>query len=86
MPNIRIQFGGRVLLSFLSTILTGLIIVSATRKFANSWPRLGVVAPEQSERAVRVHVMFSMVVFALATASRLQYAREAIGGEPVGWQ
>jgi hypothetical protein len=30
--------------------------------------------------------MFSMVVFALATAPGLQYAREAIGGEPAGWQ
>jgi hypothetical protein len=86
MPNTRIQSGGRVLLSFLLTLLAGLIIVSATEKFANSWPNLGVVAPEQSERAVRVHVMFTMVMFALATASRLQYARETTGGEPVGWQ
>jgi hypothetical protein len=42
--------------------------------------------PQQSERAVRVHVMFTMVMFALATAYRLQCAREAIGGEHVGWQ
>ena len=30
--------------------------------------------------------MFTMVMFALATAYRLQCAREAIGGEHVGWQ
>jgi len=42
--------------------------------------------PQKSERAVRVHVMFTLVMFALATAYRLQCEREAIGGEPVGWQ
>jgi hypothetical protein len=46
MLNARIQFGGRVLLSFLLTLLAGLIIASATGKFADSWPSLGVVAPE----------------------------------------
>jgi len=42
--------------------------------------------PQKSERAVRVHVMFTLVMFALATAYRLPCEREAIGGEPVGWQ
>jgi Transposase DDE domain len=36
--------------------------------------------------AVRVHVMFTLLMFALATAYRWQCAQEASGGEPVGWQ
>jgi protein O-mannosyl-transferase len=46
MPNIRIQSGGRVLLSVLLTLLTGLIIISATGNLSSSWPGLGDVAPE----------------------------------------
>jgi hypothetical protein len=42
--------------------------------------------PQKSERAVRVHVMFTVLMFALATAYRLPCARGAMGGEPVGWQ
>ena len=42
--------------------------------------------PQKSERAVRVHVVFTLLMFALATAYRLECAREAVGGEPVGWQ
>ena len=42
--------------------------------------------PQKTERAVRVHVMFTLLLFALATAYRLQCEREAIGSEPVGWQ
>jgi len=42
--------------------------------------------PQKSERAVRVHVMFTLLMFALATAYRLQCEREAMGSEPVGWQ
>jgi Transposase DDE domain len=42
--------------------------------------------PQKTERAVRVHVMFTLLMFALATAYRLQCEREAMGGEPVGWQ
>jgi hypothetical protein len=42
--------------------------------------------PQKTERAVRVHVLFTLLMFALATAYRLQCAREARGGEPVGWQ
>jgi hypothetical protein len=42
--------------------------------------------PQKTERAVRVHVVFTLLLFALATAYRLQCEREAMGGEPVGWQ
>lgn len=42
--------------------------------------------PQKTERAVRVHVMFTLLMFALATAYRLQCEREDRGGEPVGWQ
>jgi hypothetical protein len=42
--------------------------------------------PQKSERAMRVHVLFTLLMFALATAYRLQCEREAMGGELVGWQ
>jgi hypothetical protein len=42
--------------------------------------------PQQTERAVRGHVLFTLLLCALGTAYRLPYAREATGGEPVGWQ
>jgi hypothetical protein len=42
--------------------------------------------PQKSERAVRVHVLFTLLLFALATAYRLQCKPEALGGEAVGWQ
>jgi hypothetical protein len=42
--------------------------------------------PQKTERAVRVHVMFTLLMFALATAYRLPCEREDRGGEPVGWQ
>jgi Transposase DDE domain len=42
--------------------------------------------PEKTARAVRVHVMFTLLMFALATAYRRQCEREALGGESVGWQ
>jgi hypothetical protein len=42
--------------------------------------------PQKNARAVRVHVVCTLLMFALATASRLECAREARGGEPVGWQ
>jgi Transposase DDE domain len=42
--------------------------------------------PQKTARAVRVHVMFTLLLFALATAYRLECEREATGGEPVGWQ
>jgi hypothetical protein len=42
--------------------------------------------PQKTQRAVRVHVLLTLLMFALATAYRLQCEQEAIGGEPVGWQ
>jgi hypothetical protein len=42
--------------------------------------------PQKTDRAVRIHVMFTLLMFALATAYRLECEREARGGEPVGWQ
>ena len=42
--------------------------------------------PQKTARAVRVHVTFTLLMFALATAYRLQCEREALGAEPVGWQ
>jgi hypothetical protein len=33
-----------------------------------------------------VHVMFTLLMFALATAYRLQCEQAAVGGEPIGWQ
>jgi hypothetical protein len=42
--------------------------------------------PQNTTRAVRVHVVLTVLMFALATAYRLQGAPEATGGEPVGWQ
>jgi hypothetical protein len=40
--------------------------------------------PQKHERAVRVHVAFTLLMFALATAYRLQCESEATGGEPIG--
>jgi hypothetical protein len=42
--------------------------------------------PQKHARAIRVHVVFTRLLFALATAYRVQGEREARGGEPVGWQ
>jgi hypothetical protein len=42
--------------------------------------------PQKHDRAVRVHVVFTLLMCALATAYRRQCEREAMGGEPVGWQ
>jgi hypothetical protein len=42
--------------------------------------------PQKNERAVRVHVVFTLLMFALATAYRLQCERDALGDGPVGWQ
>ena len=38
--------------------------------------------PQKTERAVRVHVMCTLRLFALATAYRLQCEREVFGGRP----
>jgi hypothetical protein len=42
--------------------------------------------PKKTARAVRVHVMFTLLLFSLATAYRLHCEQEETGGEPVGWQ
>jgi hypothetical protein len=42
--------------------------------------------PQKHARAVQVHVVFTLRMFALATAYRLLCDREARGGEPLGWQ
>jgi Transposase DDE domain len=42
--------------------------------------------PQKTGRAVRVHVLFTLLLFALATAYRWQCEQEETGGEPVGWQ
>ena len=42
--------------------------------------------PQKTARAVRVHVVFTLLLFALATAYRLQCEQEEMGAEPVGWQ
>jgi hypothetical protein len=42
--------------------------------------------PQKTERAVRVHVLLTLLLFALATAYQLQCEREATSGESVGWQ
>jgi hypothetical protein len=42
--------------------------------------------PQKTARAMRVHVMCTRLMFALATAYRLPCAQEDTGGEPVGWQ
>jgi hypothetical protein len=39
--------------------------------------------PQKTERAVRVHVLFTRLMCALATAYRLPCEREDMGGEPV---
>jgi hypothetical protein len=42
--------------------------------------------PQKTARAVRVHVLFTLLLFALATAYRLPCEHAATGGEPLGWQ
>jgi hypothetical protein len=42
--------------------------------------------PQKTDRAVRGHVLFTLLMFALATAYRMQCEQEATGSEPVGWQ
>jgi hypothetical protein len=42
--------------------------------------------PQKTARAVRVHVLFTLLMFALAKAYRLQCEQEESRGEPVGWQ
>jgi hypothetical protein len=42
--------------------------------------------PKKTERAVQVHVLFTLAMFALATAYRVLSEQAAVGDEPVGWQ
>ena len=42
--------------------------------------------PQKTARAVRVHVIFTLLMFVLATAYRWPCEQEETGGEPVGWQ
>jgi hypothetical protein len=42
--------------------------------------------PQKTGRAVRVHVLFTFLMFALATAYRLRCEQAALGAEPMGWQ
>jgi hypothetical protein len=42
--------------------------------------------PQKTARAVRVHVLFTVLMFALATAYRLQAEPDDLGKAPVGWQ
>jgi hypothetical protein len=42
--------------------------------------------PQNTPRAVRVHVMLTLLLCALATAYRRPCEHEDTGGEPVGWQ
>jgi hypothetical protein len=42
--------------------------------------------PQKTARAVRGHVMFTVLMVALATAYRRHCEPEETGGEPVGWQ
>jgi hypothetical protein len=42
--------------------------------------------PQKTARAMRVHVLFALLMFALATAYRLQREHADIGCNPVGWQ
>ena len=42
--------------------------------------------PQKTERAVQVHVLFTFLMFALATAYRLQCEQAPRRAEPVGWQ
>jgi hypothetical protein len=42
--------------------------------------------PQNTARAVPVHVLFTLLLFALGTADRWPCEQEATGREPVGWQ
>ena len=42
--------------------------------------------PQKTARAVYVHVLFTVLMFALATAYRLQCEQADTAGEPMGWQ
>jgi hypothetical protein len=60
--------------------LTGLMTKKSAQPWSLKYP------PQKTEQAVRGHVIFTLVLFVLATAYRLLGEREATGGEPVGCQ
>jgi hypothetical protein len=43
-------------------------------------------SPQKTARAVRVHVLFTLLMFALGTAYQLQCEQVEAGTEPLGWQ
>jgi hypothetical protein len=64
------------------TMLTGVslrIIASKQPSNSGTW----AIRPK-TDRAVWVHPLFTLLLFALAAAYRLACEREAMGGEPVG--
>jgi hypothetical protein len=64
----------------------------ARRLLENCWIKEGTPQwrwtqpPQKPARAVRVHVLFTGPMFALATAYRLPCEQAAGGAEPIGWQ
>jgi hypothetical protein len=42
--------------------------------------------PQKTERAIQVHVFFTLAIFGLATAYRQLAERAALGQEPLGWK
>jgi hypothetical protein len=60
------------------------LIENCCRKEAKQQWDLGP-PPQKTRRAVRVHVVFTSLMFALATAYRLQCKQGATGDEPMGW-
>jgi hypothetical protein len=42
--------------------------------------------PQKAARAMRIHLTFTLLMFALATTYRLQCEQADTGDEPVGWQ
>jgi Transposase DDE domain len=62
----------------------GLIENCCIKKAKQQWDR-GDPA-QKTGRAVRVHVVFTFLLFALATAYRLRCEQEELIAEPVGWQ
>ena len=66
---------------------TTMIAVSSRLAYQGAKPTVGPEAPPQkTARAVRVHVVLTLLMFALATAYRLQCEARETGTEPVGWQ
>ena len=62
--------------------LKGLLLIDAATKI----PLPAKVAPKQTARAVRVHVLFTLFTCALATAYRKLGEQDTLGDESGGWQ